>query len=93
MREASAHLDYIERFHGRRPWVHLMRGNGRFHDLVRFDSADSVNAARNCHQHKEAHGERRAKFLADRISEKIHDVSYGSPSGTAYPTDNFEEAR
>ena len=71
IREASAVVDRVEREHDRRPWIHLMRGLGVFADLTRFDSADSTNVAVNHHRYKAAHGERRARFLADRIRGQI----------------------
>lgn len=70
IREASAVLDRVEREHNRRPWVHLMRGLGVFAQLTRFESADSCNVAINHCRHK-AHGDNRAKFLADRVKGEV----------------------
>lgn len=71
IKEASDVLDRVEAEHGRRPWVHLMRGLGVFAKLTRFESADSCNVAINHCRHKAKHGDQRAKFLADRIKGEV----------------------
>lgn len=67
--QASAMIDWVEISTGRRPWVHLMRGLGVFHQALRFDSADSANIARNHNRTKgqPAHVGR----MSDRIHTKI----------------------
>ena len=88
MRHASAAIDYCEQIHGRRPWVHLMRGLGVLHELIRFESADSTNVARNHSRYKDL-GDQRCKVMADRISSKIHAVAYAAPFGRTFDTSNF----
>lgn len=85
---ASAAIDYCEQIHARRPWIHLMRGLGVLHELVRFESADSTNVARNHSRYKQ-HGDDRCKMMADRISEKVHTKAYAAPVGRTFPTTNF----
>ncbi len=72
--EASEVIDRVEREHGRRPWIHLMRGLGVYPEACRFDSADSTNAAVNHHRYKKSHGDQRSKFIADRTSGFVHDA-------------------
>ena len=91
MRHASAAIDYVEQLHARRPWVHLMRGLGVLHELVRFESADSTNVARNHARHKQ-HGDARCKMMADRISAKVHDATARAPFGRTFETTNFHKA-
>ena len=77
MREASAIVDQVEREHGRRPWLHLMRGLDVFPDLIRFESADSASIAINHHRHRDTHGDARARFLRDRTQETVdHAAGY-----------------
>ncbi len=71
LREASEVIDQVERDHGRRPWIHLMRGLGVFGQAFRFESADSTNVAVNHCRHKAEHGDDRARFLADRVQADI----------------------
>lgn len=93
IREASAVLDRVEFEHGRRPWVHLMRGLGVFAELTRFESADSTNVAVNHHRLRATHGNNRARALADRIRDQVEaaanaaDVEY-----VPHPTTNFHNA-
>lgn len=47
IKKASAAIDAVEVTAGRRPWIHVMRGLGKAHKFLRFDSADSSNIARN----------------------------------------------
>jgi hypothetical protein len=70
IREASAHIDWIEISAERRPWVHLMRGLGIFAEMPRFESADSTNVAANHHRYKKNGGDYVADFAA-RISAPI----------------------
>ena len=69
--EASEVIDQVERDHGRRPWVHLMRGLGVFGKAFRFESADSTNVAVNHSRHKATHGDDRARYLRDRVESSI----------------------
>ena len=69
-RKASAFIDGVELMTGRRPWIHVMRGLGKFHKFPRFDSADSTNVARNHCRTKDQPEHVRA--MADRIKNKIH---------------------
>ena len=71
IREASAVVDQVELEHGRRPWIHLMRGLGVFGELCRFESADSTNVAVNHHRYKTEHGDARAAFLKSRIVDQV----------------------
>lgn len=71
IREASDVIDRVEREHGRRPWIHLMRGLGVFAELTRFESADSTNVAVNHHRHRETHGDGRAAYLKQRTADQI----------------------
>jgi hypothetical protein len=68
-RKASAFIDGVELATGRRPWVHVMRGLGKFHKFPRFDSADSSNVARN---HCRTKGQpNHVRAMADRIKNQI----------------------
>jgi hypothetical protein len=68
-RKASAFIDGVELMTGRRPWVHVMRGLGKFHKFPRFDSADSTNIARN---HCRTKGQpAHVRAMADRIKHQI----------------------
>jgi hypothetical protein len=68
-RKASAFIDAVELATGRRPWVHVMRGLGKYHKFPRFDSADSSNVARN---HCRTKGQPdHVRAMADRIKSKI----------------------
>ncbi|MFL6600777.1 MAG: hypothetical protein ACJ8R9_05545 [Steroidobacteraceae bacterium] len=87
LRHASAVLDYVELFHGRRPFVHLMRGLGVLHQFTRFDSADSTNIARN--HHLARNEPRHVAALAARIEGRIR--RHCIAGGVAHPTSNFEE--
>ncbi len=69
--EASEVIDQVERDHGRRPWIHLMRGLGVFPEFTRFDSADSTNIAVNHSRHKATHGDDRAAFMKRRTQGHI----------------------
>lgn len=71
LQEASAVVDRVEREHGRRPWIHLMRGLGMFAKLTRFESADSANVAVNHHRYRETHGDDRATYMANRIRSEV----------------------
>jgi len=69
--EASEVIDQVEREHGRRPWIHLMRGLGLFPGLTRFESADSTNIAVNHTRHKATHGDERVAFMRRRIQGQV----------------------
>ena len=84
---ASAILDYVEIFHGRRPFVHLMRGLGVLHEFTRFDSADSTNIARNHHLTRRT--PRHVASLAARIEARVR--RHCIPGGVAHPTSNFDD--
>lgn len=71
LKHASAMLDWVELSTGRRPWVHLMRGLGIYHEFPRFQSADSANVAVNHCRHRAKHGEARVRHLAGRVHHKI----------------------
>jgi len=99
IREASDVVDQVERDHGRRPWIHLMRGLGVFGQAFRFESADSTNVAVNHSRHKAEHGDDRARYLRDRVEagilaeagviqhEKGVETVHATPSNwSAYPT-------
>jgi hypothetical protein len=90
LKEASAVLDYVERFHGRRPWVHLMRGLAVYPKAIRFESADSANIARNHCKTKANAGHVRA--MADRIAAPILAAAARPERGATFPTTNFAPA-
>jgi hypothetical protein len=92
VREANAVLDRVEREHGRRPWVHLMRGLGVLKDLPRFESADSVNVAINCHRLKAEHGDDRARVMAERIGREIDAAAAAAEVEQVRPVENFADA-
>ena len=71
LREASEVIDQVERDHGRRPWIHLMRGLGVFPEFTRFESADSTNVAVNHSRHKATHGADRAAFMKRRTEAQV----------------------
>jgi hypothetical protein len=90
LREASAVLDYVEHFHGRRPWVHLMRGVAVLKDAVRFESADSTNVARN---HCRTKGQpEHVKVMAAKIAKPIKEATWRAPKGSTGKTSNFAPA-
>ncbi len=68
-------LQAIKAIHGRRPWVHLMRGLGVFEELAWADSADSCNVAVNSHRLREEYGDLRAVERARRIEQPIQAAS------------------
>lgn len=74
IRQASEVVDRVEREHGRRPWIHLMRGLDPYPELCRFDSADSSNAAVNHCRYKKSHGDQRSRFIRDRTWGYVHDA-------------------
>lgn len=88
LRAANAVLDYVERFYGRRPWVHLMRGMAMLPKALRFDSADSTNIARNHNRTKRQsrHVAAMAMRLAGQLAKAPRRV------GKAYKTSNFAPA-
>lgn len=89
LRHASAVIDHVELFYGRRPFVHLMRGLGILHRAVRCDSADSCNVARN--HHRSRHRPDHVAQMAHRIEKKVRDrVRWIGP---AYPTSNIRDPR
>jgi len=90
LREASAVLDYVEQFYGRRPWVHLMRGVAVLKDAVRFESADSTNVARNHCRTKGTAGH--VATMAARIAAPIAAASSLAAKGPTFETSNFEYA-
>jgi len=91
LRHAMATIDYCERFHARRPWVHLMRGNGILHRAIRVDSSDSSNIARNhCRtKHRTNHVNEMARRVAAPILAACAGDLLGKPSGHAYPVSNY----
>lgn len=87
LREASAVLDYVEAFHGRRPWVHLMRGVAVLASAIRFESADSTNIARN---HCRTKGQpNHVATMAARIAAPIIERLAQARYGTSAPVSNF----
>lgn len=71
LREASAVVDEVEHEHGRRPWIHLMRGLGAFPEFTRFESADSTNIGVNHTRYKATHGDERVAFMRRRIQGQV----------------------
>ena len=92
VRQANDVLDKVEREHGRRPWVHLMRGLGVFPELVRFESADSANVAVNHNRYKAEHGADAARFLADRTRSKVLVGLEAAEVEAVRPVSNFHDA-
>lgn len=86
LREASAVIDYVEKFYGRRPWVHLMRGLAMLQKAIRVESADSSNVARNHCRTKGKPGHVGA--MAARLKAEVKAVPRAI--GQTYETDNFE---
>lgn len=86
LRAASAALDYVERFYGRRPWVHLMRGLAMLPKAIRFESADSSNVARNHCRTKGNAGHVAA--MAARLRACVAAVP--RVIGQTFETDNFD---
>ena len=67
--KANQMIEAVDLMTGRRPWVHVMRGLGKFHKFPRFDSADSTNIARN---HCRTKGQpAHVRAMADRIKHQI----------------------
>jgi hypothetical protein len=91
LRAASAVLDYVERFHQRRPWVHLMRGLAVFPEAIRFESADSSNVARNHCRTRGAPDHVAA--MVERIEQPILEARNLAPRGVAHRTTNFIDER
>lgn len=67
-----------------------MRGLAVLPELVRFDSADSTNVARNHCAHREQFGEYRAAYLAQRTEAKIEEGLQAAELEPALPISNFE---
>jgi len=88
LRQANATLNYVEAFHGRRPWVHLMRGLAVYPLAIRFDSADSSNVARN-HCRTKGKVEKHIAVMADRIEGEILAVAAVAPKEKAIANSNF----
>ncbi len=89
LREASMMLDYVEMTRGRRPWVHLMRGVAVLPEVIRFESADSTNVARN-HTYSKGQPDH-VKTMVARVNKKVRDAADEAPLGVAYPTTNFSK--
>ena len=93
IREASEVVDQVERDHGRRPWIHLMRGLGVFAELTRFESADSTNIAVNHSRYKAEHGDERAAFLRRRIQTQVDEgVDQAETEAVTSSISNFDQA-
>lgn len=67
--EANRVIEAVDITTGRRPWIHVMRGLGKYHKFPRFDSADSSNVARN-HCRTKGHPDH-VRAMADRIKNQI----------------------
>jgi len=69
LNEANRVIEAVDLIAGRRPWIHVMRGLGKYHKFPRFDSADSSNVARN---HCRTKGQpNHVRAMADRIKQQI----------------------
>ena len=91
LRQANATINYVEAFHGRRPWIHLMRGTAMFAKAIRFESADSSNVARNhCRTKGQAN---HIAAMAARIEAPILATAAAAPKGATYATSNFFDPR
>lgn len=90
LRAASAQLDYVEHWYGRRPWVHLMRGLAVLKDCVRFESADSSNIARNhCRTKREPD---HVRTMAARIAAPIALAAAAAPRSSHGSPSNFGDS-
>lgn len=73
IQEANMTIEAVDIICGRRPWVHIMRGLGKYHKFRRFDSADSSNIARN---HCRTKGNpNHVRVMADRIRRKVKEAA------------------
>lgn len=75
--------------HGRNPWIHLMRGLAMLKRLPWAESADSCNVAMNHCRGREAHGDDRARALADRLNDETQTAAAKLPTRD-YTGSNFE---
>jgi len=92
LRQANATLNYVASFHGRRPWVHLMRGLAVYSAAIRFDSADSSNVARN-HCRTKGKVENHIGAMAARIEGEILAVAAAAPKEAAIANSNFHDPK
>lgn len=90
--EASAVIDRVEREHGRRPWIHLMRGLGVLPELIRFESADSTNIAINHCRYRDSHGAERVRFMHSRIRGELSAAEAMADVEECAPVSNFDDA-
>lgn len=100
-RERAAYLERLEHvrrtasaileLHGRRPWIHLMRGLGTFHRLPWAESADSCGLAINHHRLKDQHGDGRARAYHLERDQRIQSAAATIPT-RPYAGSNFAPA-
>lgn len=91
LQAAKAMIDYVELEHGRRPWIHLMRGLGQLKVALFANSADSVNLAVNHSRLKKQGVANRARVMSNRIRNEVARAASQSGSSEALPTSNFSE--
>lgn len=89
--KASAVIDAVEHEHGRRPWIHLMRGVDVLPDLCRFESADSAGFAVNHRRYPEL-GDDRVRWMLDRADARVALALDGADLEPAAPCSNFDNA-
>ena len=85
--EAWAVINKVELVHGRRPWIHLMRGLAVLPEILGANSADSVNVARNHCRTKGA--PRHVAAMANRIRGAVARAAAKAEVAIAWPTSNF----
>lgn len=87
LKEAWAVIGAVEALHGRRPWIHLMRGLAVLPEVLAANSADSVNVARNHCRTKGA--PRHVAAMANRIRGAVARAAAAAGVAEALPTSNF----
>lgn len=86
--EAARVVRGVELVHGRRPWVHLMRGLGVLSQALWAQSADSTNVARN-HCRTKGKVDEHVKKMSNRIRAAVAKAAAKAPLADAVPTSNF----
>jgi hypothetical protein len=93
IREAYAVVERVELEHGRRPWIHLMRGLGVYAEVICAESADSTNVAVNHHRQRSTFGDNRARALAGQVRAKVNMAAAAAETQwCATPISNFDDA-
>ena len=87
LRLVNAVADWTEFGYGRRPWIHLMRGLAVLPEVIRFNSADSSNIARNHCRTK--HEPRHVARFANRIRASVARAAMVASVVPVLATSNF----